>query len=178
MVFVGIDLGTTNSRVAISTEDGVKGFYQIPSYVAFDGETVLVGEAARDHLRIAPQNVVYQYHRVLGRLNNDKQLVADRWRWPFKVNITQKTRPQYQFKFNDETVFKHPFEILALVIKELVAMAERKEDILVTGCVIAVPAMFDFPERSTVLLAVELAGIPSASVILIRARIKDVSSEN
>ena len=88
---IGIDLGTTyscvgiyrNGRVEIIPND--QGNRITPSYVAWEGEERLVGDAAKNQATINPTNTVFDVKRLIGRGFNDETVQHDMKLWPFKV---------------------------------------------------------------------------------------------
>ncbi|KAJ9550072.1 hypothetical protein OSB04_022615 [Centaurea solstitialis] len=84
---IGIDLGTTYSRVSVWQHDGVEiivndhGNRMTPSYVAFTDTGRLIGEAAA----MNPTNIVFDVKRLIGRRFSDPSVQRDMKQWPFKV---------------------------------------------------------------------------------------------
>lgn len=88
---IGIDLGTTYSCVGIYRDGRVdivpndQGNRITPSYVAWEGEERLVGDAAKNQATINPQNTVFDVKRLIGRNFGDSTVQSDMKLWPFKV---------------------------------------------------------------------------------------------
>ena len=158
---VGIDLGTTNSVVAVSREDGVQvlsdgdGAALLPSVVYYgrDGQ-VLVGEQARYKILDQPDQVVSSVKRLMGRGGEDVRSLAG-------------TLP-YQVESAPEGGMVHlqvagrvlsPVEISADILRAIKARAETALDQDVTQAVITVPAYFDDGARTATRDAARLAGI-------------------
>ncbi|CAB5381632.1 unnamed protein product [Rhizophagus irregularis] len=80
---VGIDLGTTYSCVGVWQNDRVEiiandqGNRTTPSYVAFTGTKILVGDAAKNQVAMNPHNTVFNVHRLIGRNFNDQDVQSD-----------------------------------------------------------------------------------------------------
>lgn len=159
---VGIDLGTTNSVVAVM-EGGKpiviansEGSRTTPSVVSFtkDGER-LVGQMARRQAVLNPDNTFYSVKRFIGRKHSE--LSAETKRVPYTVrrddlgNIKLRS-PRLEKDFAPE-------EISAMVIRKLVDEASRYLGEPVTGAVITVPAYFNDSQRQATKDAGKIAGI-------------------
>ena len=159
---VGIDLGTTNSVVAVM-EGGKpvviansEGSRTTPSVVSFtkDGER-LVGQMARRQAVLNPDNTFYSVKRFIGRKHSE--LTAETKRVPYTVrrddlgNIKLRS-PRLEKDFAPE-------EISAMVIRKLVDEASRYLGEPVTGAVITVPAYFNDSQRQATKDAGRIAGI-------------------
>jgi molecular chaperone DnaK len=159
---VGIDLGTTNSVVAIM--DGgrplvianAEGVRTTPSVVGFtkDGER-LVGQMARRQAVLDPQNTYFGIKRYIGRKYNE--LSPDSKRVPYTIrkdevgNIKLKC-PRLQRDFSPE-------EISAMILKKLADEASEFLGEPVTGAVITVPAYFNDSQRQATRDAGRIAGL-------------------
>ncbi len=136
-MIVGIDLGTTHSLIGAYTEEGSKlfpnalGDLLTPSVVSVDGDTVLVGQAARDRLISHPERTVASFKRWMGSSRETR--LGDR-----------SFRPE---------------ELSALVLRSLLADAEAALGEKITEAVISVPAYFSDAQRKATRSAGELAGV-------------------
>ena len=136
-MIVGIDLGTTHSLIGAYTEEGSKlfpnalGDLLTPSVVSVDGDTVLVGQAARDRLISHPQSTVASFKRWMGSSRETR--LGDR-----------SFRPE---------------ELSALVLRSLLADAEAAVGEKISEAVISVPAYFSDAQRKATRSAGELAGV-------------------
>ncbi|MEP0885640.1 Hsp70 family protein, partial [Trichocoleus sp. ST-U3] len=159
---VGIDLGTTNSVVAVM-EGGkpvvianAEGMRTTPSVVGFskDGER-LVGQMARRQAVLNPQNTFYGVKRFIGRkyteLSADSKRVAYTVRRDDTGNIKIKC-PRLKKDFAPE-------EIAAMVLRKLADEAGRYLGQPVTGAVITVPAYFNDSQRQATKDAGRIAGL-------------------
>ncbi|MFA6019168.1 MAG: Fe-S protein assembly chaperone HscA [Rhodospirillales bacterium] len=159
-VAVGIDLGTTNSVVAIS-KDGrpevlrdAKARALIPSVVAYgrDG-SVIVGHDAREQILDRPQDVVSSIKRLMGRGLEDVKAVAGQL--PFVVD--QDATGMVRLIVAGRTL--SPVEISADILRAVRDQAERALGKIVPKAVITVPAYFDDAARTATKDAARLAGI-------------------
>ncbi len=163
---VGIDLGTTNSVVAVM-EGGKptvivnnEGSRTTPSVVAFkeDGER-LVGQVARRQSVLNPENTLYSVKRFIGRRYSE---VADERKLvPYKV----VAGPNDAVRFDIRGKLYAPEEISAMVIRKLVDDASRFLGEKVTDAVITVPAYFNDAQRQATKDAGKIAGINVLRII-------------
>jgi len=163
---IGIDLGTTNSVVAI-VEGGEpkvlanqEGNRLTPSVVAFTekGET-LVGEPAKRQAVTNPQNTVYSIKRFMGRRHSE--VSADEKSVPYTV--VGKSEEYVQVEASGES-YKPP-EISALVLRKLKEAAESYLGHKVNRAVITVPAYFNDAQRQATKDAGQIAGLEVERII-------------
>ncbi len=167
---VGIDLGTTNSVVAMSRDEKSEvlrhadgGSAIVPSVVhyASDG-TVTVGEAARDMIDSQASQVVSSVKRLMGRGLEDVKSVAGTL--PYHVEIPETpadgsdSEPQ-MVRLNVGDRVLTPVEVSADILRTLKARAEAALEQDVEQAVITVPAYFDDAARTATKDAAKLAGI-------------------
>ncbi|WP_263369778.1 Fe-S protein assembly chaperone HscA [Granulicella cerasi] len=161
---VGIDLGTTNSLVAIMQGGapvvipGEDGSAIVPSVVAFDQEThtgFAVGNAARDMLLTQPANAVYSAKRLMGRDLADVE--PELKLFPFK--LAEGLQAGEVLKLNVGGLTLTPPEISAYVLLQLKKNAERFLGGEVTKAVITVPAYFNDAQRQATKDAGRIAGL-------------------
>ncbi len=159
---VGIDLGTTNSVVAVM-EGGKpiviansEGSRTTPSVVSFtkDGER-LVGQMARRQAVLNPDNTFYSVKRFIGRKHSE--LSTENKRVPYTILRDD----QGNIKLRSSRLEKDfaPEEIAAMIIRKLVDEASRYLGEPVTGAVITVPAYFNDSQRQATKDAGRIAGI-------------------
>ena len=163
---VGIDLGTTNSVVAVM-EGGEpvvipnsEGGRTTPSVVAFtkDGER-LVGQLARRQAAVNPENTVYSIKRFMGRLFNEVE--AERKIVPYQVVAGKDGRAEVQVEGKSYT----PEQVSAMVLQKLKADAETYLGEKVTDAVITVPAYFNDAQRQATKNAGQIAGLNVLRII-------------
>ncbi len=149
-VAVGIDLGTTNSVVAIANDGKhqIIGDKILPSIVAYnDDGTITVGAQAL--LTKHPSNIVTSVKRLMGRSSKD---IID-----YGLHPTEASDDIVKLKLGNKILT--PIEISAEILKTLKKMAETQLGQKVTKAVITVPAYFDDAARTATHNAARLAGI-------------------
>ncbi len=164
---LGIDLGTTNSCMAI-TEGGQpkvlenkEGNRTTPSMVAQTktGE-ILVGQLAKRQAVTNPGNTLYSIKRLIGRRPSDDEVAEIKKHSPFEI-VPDGERVKVTMGDNDYT----PQEIAAKVLGKLKADAEEKLGEKIEEAVITVPAYFDDAQRQATKDAGEIAGLKVARII-------------
>jgi molecular chaperone DnaK len=163
---VGIDLGTTNSVVAVM-EGGepvvipnAEGGRTTPSVVAFtkSGER-LVGQLARRQAAVNPENTVYSIKRFMGRLYNEVD--TERKMVPYKTVAGKEGRVEVEIQGKRHT----PEEISAMILQKLKTDAEAYLGEKVTDAVITVPAYFNDSQRQATKNAGQIAGLNVIRII-------------
>ena len=159
---VGIDLGTTNSVVAVM-EGGkpvvianAEGSRTTPSVVAFgkDGER-LTGQLARRQAVLNPQNTFFAVKRFLG--NSYGELTPESKRVPYTIRRDEVGNIKVQCPRLERDFA--PEEISAMILRKLTAEAERYLGEAITGAVITVPAYFNDAQRQATRDAGRIAGL-------------------
>lgn len=163
---VGIDLGTTNSVIAVM-EGGKptvivnnEGDRTTPSVVAFkeDGER-LVGKVARRQSVLNPENTLSSIKRFIGR--RFSEVADERKLVPYKIKAGQNDAVRFDIRGKDMA----PEEISALVMRKLVDDASKHLGEKVTDAVITVPAYFNDAQRSATKDAGKIAGLNVLRII-------------
>src|SRR5271163_1669154 len=156
---IGIDLGTTNSVVAVMEGGEVKvianqeGHRLTPSIVAFtDKGDRLVGELARRQAALNPRRTIYSIKRFMGRRHNEVQ--AEEKLVPYKV----VGGPNELVKVDIDGKTYTPPEISALILRKLKEAAEAYLGHTVRKAVITVPAYFNDSQRQATIDAAQIAG--------------------
>ncbi len=167
---IGIDLGTTNSVVAVM-EGGeptviptAEGGRLCPSVVAFTRNNErLVGQTARRQAVVNPDNTVYSIKRLMGRRFDDPEVVKARKVLPYKI---------VQGRAGDARVYLPqtgreytPQEISAMILRKLKEDAEAYLGEPVTQAVITVPAYFNDSQRQATKDAGQIAGLEVLRII-------------
>lgn len=162
---IGIDLGTTNSAVAIVEQSepeiitNPEGERTTPSVVAFKGDEKLVGLQAKRQLLINPQNTVYSVKRFMGR--RYKEVDNEIKEVPF--TIIQGPHKDARIKVGDK-VYSPP-EVSAMILQYLKKAAEDYLGREVKKAVITVPAYFNDSQRKATKDAGEIAGLEVLRII-------------
>lgn len=161
---IGIDLGTTNSVVAIM-EGGepkviinAEGSRTTPSVVAFtaDGER-LVGAPAKRQAVTNPKNTIFSIKRFMGRFYDE---VSEEIKMvPYKVVRGDNNTVRVEVEVGGEKRFYTPQEISAMILQKLKQTAEEYLGEPVTEAVITVPAYFNDAQRKATKEAGEIAGL-------------------
>ncbi|OQA09280.1 MAG: Chaperone protein dnaK2 [Firmicutes bacterium ADurb.Bin373] len=163
---VGIDLGTTNSVIAVM-EGGKptvivnsEGDRTTPSVVAFkeDGER-LAGKVARRQSVLNPENTLYSIKRFIGR--RFSEVADERKLVPYKIKSGSNDAVRFDIRGRDMA----PEEISALVMRKLVDDASKYLGEKITDAVITVPAYFNDSQRSATKDAGKIAGLNVLRII-------------
>lgn len=165
---IGIDLGTTNSAMAI-VEGGnprilenSEGVRTTPSIVAFSksGER-LVGLLAKRQAVTNPKNTIYSVKRLIGRKFTDAEVQRDKTLMPYEIK--ESANGGVEVKINEK--WYRPEEISAMVLAKLKADAEAKLGEKIDEAIITVPAYFDDSQRKATKDAGEIAGFKVRRII-------------
>ncbi|QDH14930.1 molecular chaperone DnaK [Oecophyllibacter saccharovorans] len=165
---IGIDLGTTNSCVAVCEGDKTKvipnaeGQPTTPSVVAFtpNGE-VLVGQAAKRQAVTNPLNTIYAVKRLVGRRYDDPEVQEDKKLVPYKI----VPGPNGDAWVEVEGKEYSPAQISAFILRKLKQDAEAYLGEPVKDAVITVPAYFNDAQRQATRDAGKIAGLDVKRII-------------
>ena len=171
-IAIGIDLGTTNSCVAVWINDKVEiipdfqtGSRTIPSYVSFTEEEKLVGDAAKNQAAMNPKNTIYDVKRLIGRKFDDSIVQADNKLWSFEVTGDKNNKPVVNVLYKNVKEKFHPEEISAMILQRLKETAETYLGHPVKKAVITVPAYFNDAQRQATKDAGSIAGLEVLRII-------------
>ena len=167
---LGIDLGTTNSCMAVmeggqaTVLENSEGARTTPSIVAFtkNGERI-VGQAAKRQAVTNPRNTVFSAKRLIGR--KYAELTADDKKVPYTIVEAPNGDAHIQVEVGGETKVYSPQEISAMILGKLKADAESKLGETITEAVITVPAYFNDAQRNATKAAGEIAGLKVRRII-------------
>lgn len=167
-MIVGIDLGTTNSLVAIIHPETGKpvalkehgSSSLVPSVVHFDNGNIIVGEAAKQYLETDPANTIFSVKRLMGKSYNDIKEHTNFF--SYKI-IDDDTERLVKVQVGDK--FYSPIELSSLILKELKERAEHILKTPVTKAVITVPAYFNDAQRQATRDAGKLAGLDVLRIV-------------
>ncbi len=167
---LGIDLGTTNSCMAVmdggqaTVLENSEGARTTPSIVAFakNGER-LVGQAAKRQAVTNPRNTVFSAKRLIGR--KFSELTADDKQVPYEIVEAANGDAHIRVDVGGEKKTYSPQEIAAMVLGKLKSDAEAKLGETITEAVITVPAYFNDAQRNATKAAGEIAGLKVRRII-------------
>ena len=164
---IGIDLGTTNSCVAVLDGSNTKiienseGDRTTPSVVAYADDEVLVGQSAKRQAVTNPQNTLFAIKRLIGRQFGDDVVQRDIKMVPYE--IVKADNGDAWVNVNDQKMA--PPQISAQVLKKMKKTAEDFLGEEVTEAVITVPAYFNDSQRQATKDAGRIAGLDVKRII-------------
>ena len=166
---LGIDLGTTNSVVAImeggepTVLENAEGSRLTPSVVAVNPKTNerLVGQVARRQAITNPENTIFSVKRFMGRKYDDPEVQKALKVVPYKVNKAANGDLRVGMAGKDYS----PPEVSAMILQKLKADAEAKLGEKITQAVITVPAYFNDTQRQATKDAGRIAGLEVLRII-------------
>ncbi len=165
---IGIDLGTTNSCVAImdgtqaKVLENAEGARTTPSVVAFtDTEEKLIGQPAKRQAVTNPENTIFAVKRLIGRNFEDPTVKKDLETAPFKIINSDKGDAWIESKGKKYS----PSQISAFVLQKMKETAEKYLGQEVSKAVITVPAYFNDAQRQATKDAGKIAGLEVLRII-------------
>jgi len=168
---IGIDLGTTYSCVGVWQNDRVEiiandqGNRTTPSYVAFNDNERLIGDAAKNQVSMNPTNTIFDAKRLIGRTMSDASVKQDMKHWPFKVVPGKSDQPTIQVMYKGEEKSFSPEEISSMILIKMKETAESYLGKEVKNAVITVPAYFNDTQRQSTKDAGAIAGLNVLRII-------------
>lgn len=166
-LIIGIDLGTTNSLVAIAKdnlpsvikEEGKSGL--IPSIIYFDANNdIIVGEEAKEKLIRHPERTIYSAKRLMGKSYNDLQEMKQHLAYEII-----ETNEEELVKVNVGGKFYTPIELSSNILSALKEKVEKLLKRQVQKAVITVPAYFNDAQRQATRDAGKLAGLEVLRIV-------------
>ncbi len=165
---IGIDLGTTNSCVAImegsqaKVLENAEGARTTPSVVAFtDDKEKLIGQPAKRQAVTNPENTIFAVKRLIGRNFDDPTVKKDIEAAPFKIVNSEKGDAWIETKGEKYS----PSQISAFILQKMKETAEKYLGQAVTKAVITVPAYFNDAQRQATKDAGKIAGLEVLRII-------------
>jgi molecular chaperone DnaK len=164
---IGIDLGTTNSCIAIMDGsqprviENAEGARTTPSIVAFTDNERLVGQPAKRQAVTNPENTIFGVKRLVGRRNDDAHLAKDKKNLPFNVIDGGNGDAWVEAKGEKYS----PSQISAFILGKMKETAESYLGEEVTQAVITVPAYFNDAQRQATKDAGKIAGLEVLRII-------------
>jgi len=168
-MIVGIDLGTTNSLIAIVHPDTKEPICLkehnannlVPSVIYFDkDDNIIVGEEAHQQLELNPANTIFSAKRLMGKSYDDIKKNASFF--SYKV-IDDDTKSLVKVQVNNK--FYSPIDLSSFILKELKKRAEHILKTPITKAVITVPAYFNDAQRQATRDAGKLAGLDVLRIV-------------
>ena len=166
---VGIDLGTTNSLVAVCDTRGPRvladesGRVMVPSVVRYDASGVIVGHDARDRASEFPRETISSVKRLMGRSIEDA--AADVAYLPYEVVAGDGNTARVRVAPGGTPRVISPQEVSAEILKRLKSVASRALGCDVRRAVVTVPAYFDDAQRQATRDAGRLAGLEVVRIV-------------
>ena len=164
---IGIDLGTTNSCIAIMDGsqprviENAEGARTTPSIVAFTDDERLVGQPAKRQAVTNPDNTIFGVKRLIGRRFDDEHLAKDKKNLPFDVVNGSNGDAWVEAKGGKYS----PSQISAFILQKMKETAESYLGEDVTQAVITVPAYFNDAQRQATKDAGKIAGLEVLRII-------------
>ena len=164
---IGIDLGTTNSCVAVMEGDKVKiienaeGTRTTPSIVAYKDDEILVGQSAKRQAVTNPSKTLFAIKRLIGRRFDDKVVQKDIGMVPYK--IAKADNGDAWVEINGKKLA--PPQVSAEILKKMKKTAEDYLGESVTEAVVTVPAYFNDSQRQATKDAGKIAGLDVKRII-------------
>ncbi len=159
---IGIDLGTTNTAVAVMEGgrprviEDERGYKVLPSVISAKGEgKFVVGQAAHNLILTRPERTVYSTKRLIGR-RFDSPEVQEAIR---RVNYKVRPAPDGGVELMVGDQWMSPTEVAAVVVQVARSIAEKALGERVEEAVITVPAYFNHAQRKATIEAAEMAGL-------------------
>jgi len=165
---IGIDLGTTNSCVAVLEQGdpvvipNAEGSRTTPSMVAFtESEERLVGQIAKRQAVTNPEHTIFGIKRLIGRRYEDAEVEHTRQNAPFAIVPAQNGDAWLRVRGRDRS----PAELSAYILTQMRQVAEDYLGEEVTDAVVTVPAYFDDSQRAATRDAGRIAGLNVLRII-------------
>ncbi len=164
---IGIDLGTTNSCIAIMDGsqprviENSEGARTTPSIVAFTDDERLVGQPAKRQAVTNPDNTIFGVKRLIGRRDDDADLAKDKKNLPFSVVDGGNGDAWVEAKGEKYS----PSQISAFILQKMKETAESYLGEEVTQAVITVPAYFNDAQRQATKDSGKIAGLEVLRII-------------
>jgi molecular chaperone DnaK len=165
---IGIDLGTTNSCVAImegsqaKVLENAEGARTTPSVVAFtDDKEKLIGQPAKRQAVTNPENTIFAVKRLIGRNFDDQTVKKDIEAAPFKIVNSEKGDAWIEARGEKYS----PSQISAFILQKMKETAEKYLGQAVSKAVITVPAYFNDAQRQATKDAGKIAGLEVLRII-------------
>lgn len=170
-IAIGIDLGTTNSCVAILQQGNVEiianetGNRTTPSFVSYQQQHRYVGEAAKIQASMNPENTIFESKRLIGRKFNDPVVAKEAKNLPYQIVEGKNGNCTIQIQKSGKSYCITPEEVAAALLSKLKGDAEKFTGQTITKAVITVPAYFNDSQRQATKDAGRIAGLEVLRII-------------
>jgi heat shock 70kDa protein 1/2/6/8 len=170
-IVLGIDLGTTNSCVAVWRNNQLTvipdeyGNKTTPSVVSFTDRTKYIGKEAKNQTDINPENSFYEFKRLMGQKITD---VVDQDFFTYKLERDSDNNVLLKTNLADNDKFKQyytPEEMSSIILSYMRNIAERHFNRKIIEAVITVPAYFNDAQRQATKDAAKIAGLDCLRII-------------
>ena len=167
-IVIGIDLGTTNSCVSVMRDGHIEviangqGVRTTPSWVAFEGEERLIGDAAKNQVTSNLKNTIYDIKRLIGRKFSDADVQKEIASLSYKV--VPGKNDSIEVVIDDDKRYT-PEQISAMILSYMKETAESFLGHKVSRAVITVPAYFNDAQRQATKDAGIIAGLKVERII-------------
>lgn len=168
---IGIDLGTSESVVAVWQNDRVEvisndvGLRTTPSYVAFTDTERLIGTGAKNQIASNPKNTVFNVKRLIGRTFDDPDVKTVASHMSYDISGDENGKIKINVEFKGEQKQYLPEEISAMVLTKMKQTAEAYLGEKITDAVISVPAYFCDKKRQATKDSAAIAGLNVLRII-------------
>ena len=166
---IGIDLGTTNSCVAVLEGSKPKvlvnseGDLTTPSYVCIKDGEQLVGQAAKRRAMTDPEQTAYAFKRIMGHKASDKEVKG--FKTPYTITASKNGDAAIEIDEGGKKVLYPPQQLSAMVLQKMKKTAEDYLGHEVTEAVVTVPAYFNDAQRQATKDAGRIAGLDVKRII-------------
>lgn len=170
-IVIGIDLGTTNSCVAIWRKNNLEiipdkyGNRTIPSVVSFTQKSRYIGKEAKKQIELNTENTFYEIKRLIGRKYDDDTVINDKQFITYEIDHDDQNNVVVISKLKNKKNIYTPEEISSMLLMELKYMAEEYLKCSVTKAVITVPAYFNDAQRQATKDAAIICGLECIRII-------------
>lgn len=167
---IGIDLGTTYSCVGIMKGGKVEilvndqGNRITPSWVAWNDEERLVGDAAKNQYASNPHRTIFDIKRMIGRKFDDRDVQKDMKHFPFSV-VNKGGQPRVKVEVSGSEKTFTPEEVSSMILGKMKEVAENYLGEKVVNAVVTVPAYFNDAQRAATKDAGTIAGLNVLRVV-------------
>ena len=169
---LGIDLGTTNSCIAINRnnkQEVIKnslGSNLTPSIISFVKDKRYFENQAKKFILNNPKNTIFNMKRIIGRNFDDKEVQNDIKYWPFTViKDEESNKPIIEIELNGKSEKYFPEEISGMILSYLKNLSEQYLHKKIKKAIIAVPAYFNERQRVATVNAGKIAGFNDIKLI-------------